>query len=76
MYALVGLFTVVFSVGGAWAMVRSGIKENGRRIVSLEQTRGHVYERLNEQGERIAGMDSMMQMINQNVQTLVKRKES
>jgi len=74
LYAMVGILTIVFSVGGAWFMVKAGIKENGRRIENLERSRVNIYSRLNEQGERIASMEGSLNLIGTNVQHLVDRK--
>ena len=63
----VGGMTVVFSVGGAWGLIRAGVKENTRRIGNLEGSRAKMWEQVNEQGETISS-------INAKVDILLSRK--
>ena len=59
----VGALTVVFSVGGAWGLIRAGIKENTRRIGDLEGSRSKMWEQVNQQGETIASIDSKVDIL-------------
>lgn len=74
LYGVLGVFVAIFSVGGAAAMIKYGIKDNARRIVSLEGSRKGMYDKLAAQGESISGMEgrfdgieSQLKMIYQEV---------
>lgn len=64
----IGGFTLLFSVGMAWGIVKFGIKENSRRIGDLESSRSTMWEQVNKQGEGIASIDA-------KVDILVERKK-
>ena len=59
----IGVGTVLFSVGGAWGFIRFGIRENTRRIVSLEGSRGKIYDELKNQGEKLVSIDTKVDIL-------------
>lgn len=59
----IGISSVVFSIGGAWGLIRAGIKENTRRIVSLESSRGKIYDELKAQGKQVSSIDAKVDIL-------------
>lgn len=62
-YAALGIVTVVASVGMAWGVVRGTMREITRRVVSLEDSRGNIYTRLNAQGTGMAEIKGKLDML-------------
>ena len=60
---VIGLGTIIFSIGGAWSLIRAGVIDNTRRIESLESSRSGIYEKLNNQGERLASIESKVDIL-------------
>ena len=59
----VGALTIMFSVGGAWGLIRSGVKENSRRINDLEESRSKMWDQVNKQGETISSIDAKVDIL-------------
>ena len=59
----IGFGTIVFSIGGAWGLIRAGIRENTRRIESLETSRGKIYEEQKIQGKQLASIDTKVDIL-------------
>ena len=59
----VGALTIMFSVGGAWGLIRSGVKTNTHDIAELKQSRSRMWEQVNKQGETIASIDAKVDIL-------------
>ncbi len=58
-----GAATVLFSVGGAWGLIRSGVKDNTRRVTELETSRSKMWDQVNSQGETISAIDAKVDIL-------------
>ena len=71
----IGAGTIIFSVGGAWSLIRAGIKENTRRITKLEDGRGKIYDRINLVSTEVSDVAANVAEVSGKLDVLIDLKK-
>lgn len=67
LYLAIAVLTAGASIGGAWATVRFGVKQNGREIGKANAHIETLYIRTNDHNVQIARLDERSEAVNKKL---------